>query len=243
MREATELSDGETRSTSDENNHRKSREHLKPQTFTMTEYDIGFIGTGPDPEQPDETGFAMAYRHANAYRAHDDCHLVTCADIIRENGEAFAEAFDIGTKRVHEDYQEMLTDNEPDVVCVCVPPAIHADIVLGCIDSGVVDAIHCEKPIADAWGDCQRMVEEADRAGVQLTFNHQRRFGEPFQKAKRLLDDGAIGDLERIEFTAANVFDYGSHSIDPRLGNSLLRSLTSQRAVGRNIEQRFPVQS
>lgn len=196
------------RSTNDENDHRN------PRIFNMTEYDIGFIGTGPDPEKPDETGFAMAYRHANAYRAHDDCRLVACADIVRENGEAFAEAFDIPSKRVYEDYREMLADNEPDVVSVCVPPAIHADIVLGCIDSDVVDAIHCEKPVADTWGDCQRMVAEADRAGVQLTINHQRRFGEPFQKAKRLLDVGAIGDLERVEFTAANVFDYGSHSID-----------------------------
>ncbi|WP_321112048.1 Gfo/Idh/MocA family protein [Halorussus salinisoli] len=180
----------------------------------MTSYNIGFVGTGSDPENPDETGFAMAYRHAKAYQEHPDCRLEACADIVPENAEAFSDTFEIADDEVYEDYEKMLTEAEPDIVSVCVPPAIHADIVLGCIRSGVPDAVHCEKPMADTWDDCRQMVEEAAETGIQLTFNHQRRFGEPFLKAKELLDDGAIGELQRVEFTAANVFDYGSHSFD-----------------------------
>jgi len=55
---------------------------------------------------------------------------------------------------------------------------------------------------------------EAWRHDAQLTFNHQRRFGKPFRKAKKLLDSGEIGDLERVSFAASNIYDYGSHSID-----------------------------
>ena len=36
----------------------------------------------------------------------------------------------------------------------------------------------------------------------------------PFRQAKVLLDDGDIGDLERVEFAAPNLYDYGSHSFD-----------------------------
>ena len=50
--------------------------------------------------------------------------------------------------------------------------------------------------------------------GVQLTFDHQRRFGEPFRKAKALLQQGAIGRLARMEATCANLFDWGTHWFD-----------------------------
>jgi predicted dehydrogenase len=104
---------------------------------------------------------------------------------------------------------------EPDIVSVCVPPAVHADIVVGCVRSGVVDAVHCEKPMADTYGGSRLMAQEADRHDVQLTFNHQRRFSDAVRTAKELLDDGEIGDLERVEFGApVGIFDYGSHSLD-----------------------------
>ena len=180
----------------------------------MTTNRIAFVGTGPDPENPDSSGFAMAYRHAIAYNSRDDCELVACVDIVREHGETFADRFAISGEHVYESYEIMLEEVEPDIVSVCVPPAIHADIVIDCIQSGIPDAIHCEKPMADTWGDCRQMVDAASEADVQLTFNHQRRFGGPFRKAKKMLEDGAIGELQRVEFTASTLFDYGSHSFD-----------------------------
>ena len=178
----------------------------------MPDYSIAFVGTGKPPGSDDATGFAMAYKHAESYSRLDDCELVACADIVRENAAAFADEYDID--EVYEDYEEMLAAVEPDVVSVTVPPSVHADISVGCIESGVVEAVHCEKPMADGWADCRRMVAAAEDRDVQLTFNHQRRFGTPFSKAKELLDDGEIGQLERVEFSSPNLFDYGTHSFD-----------------------------
>ena len=50
----------------------------------------------------------MAYRHATGYQRLDSCEIVACADIVRENAEAFAAEQDIAPEQVHEDYQEML---------------------------------------------------------------------------------------------------------------------------------------
>ncbi|WP_435064319.1 Gfo/Idh/MocA family protein [Halobaculum sp. EA56] len=172
------------------------------------------VGTGADPEDRDRTGYAMAYRHAPGYRRLDGVELVACADIVPENAAAFADNFDIPDRHVYEDYETMLTDADPDVVSVCVPPAVHADIVIGCAESGVPEAIHCEKPMATTWGDCRRMVEACEDADVQLSINHQRRFGKPFTRAKRLLEDGTVGDLERVEFGQDNLFDAGVHQFD-----------------------------
>jgi predicted dehydrogenase len=177
-------------------------------------YDAAVIGTGADPDNPNYDGFAMAYYHGEAYQDIEDTRLVACADIVRENAEAFADNFDLGAENVFEDYEELLAAVEPDVVSVCVPPAVHADIVVGCARSGVVDAIHCEKPMATTWGDSRRMVEVCDEEDVQLTFNHQRRFANEWVRARELLDDGEIGDLERVETAAPNIYDWGTHCLD-----------------------------
>lgn len=180
----------------------------------MSEYRIGLIGTGAPPDASGATGFAMAYRHAFAYEARDNCEVTACADIDLENAHLFADQFELSSENVFEDYERMLAEAAVDVVSVCVNTTLHADIVIGCIQSGEIDAVHCEKPMASTWEGCREMVEAAAEADVQLTFNHQRRFGGPFRKAKSLLDAGEIGELERVEFTAANIFDYGAHSFD-----------------------------
>jgi len=175
---------------------------------------IAFVGTGADPDNRNKDGYAQAYRHAAGYQHLDGCELVGCADIVRENAEAFAERQDINLRNVFEDYETMLHEVEPDVVSVCVPPAVHAKIVIGSAETGVPDAIHCEKPMATSWGDCKRMVEACDDADIQLTINHQRRVGPIYRKAKSLLDEGEIGELRRIEWSEVNLFDAGTHLFD-----------------------------
>lgn len=175
-------------------------------------YDVAVIGTGENPDDPGRDGFAMAYRHAPGYQRLDTCDLVACADIVRENAEAFAIEFDLDG--IYEDYMEMLQEEKPDIVSVCVPPSVHSEIVNGCAESNVVEAIHCEKPMAETWDDCTNMVRTCERHDVQLTINHQLRFGGPFRAAKERLDNGEIGELKRIEFSAQNLFDAGTHQFD-----------------------------
>jgi predicted dehydrogenase len=177
-------------------------------------YDVAIIGTGPDPDDPDSDGYAMGYRHASAYDRLDDCRLVACVDVVRPNAEAFAEAWELGDDAVYEDTGRMLEAVRPDIVSVTVPPAAHADVVVECAESQVVEAVHCEKPMAKTWSDARRMARACAEAGVQLTFNHQRRFGGPFRQAKRLLEEGAVGSLERVEVGGPNLYDFGTHLFD-----------------------------
>jgi predicted dehydrogenase len=173
---------------------------------------IGVTGTGADPDDPGQDGYAMAYRHASGYERLDDCELLACADIVPENATAFAERFDV--PHVYEEFETMLTEHDLDVLSVCVPPGVHADVVCGAAETDVPAAIHCEKPIATTWGDCKQMATTCRRHDVALTINHQLRFGAPVRNAKTLLDAGRIGDPERIELAAAHLYDTGTHLFD-----------------------------
>ena len=177
-------------------------------------YSVGFIGTGPDPEEKiSGESFAQAYSHAPGYAALDECEIVACADLVPENAVAFADRFGIDDDRIYEDHAAMLTAVEPDVVSVCTPIPTHADLTLDCIRAGV-DAVHCEKPMAVAYGDARLVAQEAWRRGVQLSYHHQRRFGEPFRRARALIDDGEIGPLRRLECSGAPIYETGIHFVD-----------------------------
>jgi len=68
--------------------------------------------------------------------------------------------------------------------------------------------------MAPTWGESRRMHEACERAGVQTTYSHQRRFGSRFKKAKELANDGTIGELRRLEGYCPNLFDWGTHWFD-----------------------------
>ncbi|MFB6136074.1 MAG: Gfo/Idh/MocA family protein [Halobacteriaceae archaeon] len=170
---------------------------------------VAFVGTG----DPGADGFAMAYEHAAAYEKLDGCELVACADLVPENAEAFADEHGIDEGNVYEDHVEMAEELDLDVVSVCVPPAAHSPVVVDLARAGV-GAVHCEKPMAHSWGGARLMAQEADRHGVRLTFNHQRRFAPAWTAANERLEAGDVGEIQRIEVGAPNLYDWGTHCLD-----------------------------
>lgn len=179
----------------------------------MAELRVGLIGTGEKKKQSDRFGYAMAYQHADGYEKLDACEIVACADIVGQNARSFAETYDIDHDGVFLDYRQMLGEADLDVVSICTWMNLHEPMVLDAVDAGV-RAIHCEKPMADTWGGARRMAAAAREAGVQLTFNHQRRYGRAFTTAKEMLEEGQIGELQRQECGAGNLYDTGTHFID-----------------------------
>lgn len=178
---------------------------------SLMSYRVGIIGTG-DPTA--SSGYAMAYRHGEAYERLAPCELAACADIVEEHARTFADSFEIDPDRVYTDYDRMLEEVEPTLVSVCTPTPTHAEIVINCCRSPSVRAIHCEKPMGATWKECREMVEIAADHDVQLTFNHQRRFAAPIRNAKTLLEEGRIGDIRRVEVGGPDLYDYGTHVFD-----------------------------
>lgn len=175
-------------------------------------YTAAIIGTGADPESRSRNGYAMGYRHAPGYLRNDRCELIACADIVGERARTFADHFDID--QWFESHIDLVESVDPDIISICVPPAKHAELVIDCARRGDPLAIHCEKPMATTWGDCQAMVAACDQADVQLTIGHQRRLAAPVEAAKARIDRGEIGSVRRVEWSEANLFDAGSHLFD-----------------------------
>lgn len=196
--------------TPETNNETQSRPR-SAESPGSAPFRVGIIGCGRPRTSEGATGFGMAHRHAMGYAASPHAQLVALADISRENALAFQNEH--GGERIFEDHRQMLAEAQLDIVSVCVWPHLHAEMVLDSAEAGV-RAIHCEKPVAPTFGQARRMVETCERNGVQLTFNHQRRFASPFRTARKLLREGAIGELQRIEGNCPDLNDWGTHWFD-----------------------------
>ncbi|MBN2393629.1 MAG: alpha/beta fold hydrolase [Anaerolineae bacterium] len=177
----------------------------------MSKYKVGIVGCGRPWKSAGATGFGMAHLHAKGYEATPDAEIVAAADISQENLDAFCAEHTIPHGYLSAD--AMFANEELDIVSICLWPHLHAEMTVKAAEAGV-KAIHCEKPMALTFGEARRMVEVCDAHNVLLTFNHMRRFGAPFRKAKELLDSGAIGALERVEAFTSNLYDWGTHWFD-----------------------------
>lgn len=149
--------------------------------------------------------------HAAGYAQLSDVTLIAVADPNRAVAEELAA--DLGGARVYEDYQELLETERPDLLSICTPPASHLAIVTAAVAAGV-KAIHCEKPIAISYADALEMHALTKRAGVQLTFNLQRRFEPVHRFAVESIGSGLIGDVVSVEGYCPNLPDWGTHIFD-----------------------------
>ncbi len=166
----------------------------------MATYRAGIIGCG-----------GRGRAHAEGYALSSKVEIVACADPIESTCSSFAKTFSV--QRTYEDYRQMLENEELDMVSVCTWTGQHREMIEAAAHVGV-RAIHSEKPMAPTWGDAKALYQACVDRGVVLTFCHQRRFGAQFVRAKELLDEGAIGQLQRVEGACSNLFDWGTHWFD-----------------------------
>jgi len=143
----------------------------------MAKLRVAIIGCGRKGKDKRRTGCGISHHHAAAYKAAKDVRMVAFCDLVAARAKAFRAEHGSGPERIYTDYREMLRQEKPDIVSVCTWPAVHAPITIACARAGV-RAVHCEKPMALTWGEARRMAQACADRGVQLTLNHQRRFGE-----------------------------------------------------------------
>jgi len=125
----------------------------------------------------------------------DNAKMEAVVDIQESAAKAAAE--ELGISKWHTDYRAFLDDPAVDAVIVVSPTDLHCGIVLDCAKHG--KHILCEKPMAMDADECRLMIQVCQENNVKLQLGFMRRHDESFLEAKRLLDEGAIGDLVLIK--------------------------------------------
>jgi UDP-N-acetyl-2-amino-2-deoxyglucuronate dehydrogenase len=140
---------------------------------------FGIVGTG-----------VIAAMHADAIAALPGARLVAVTDVAAGAAAAFAAARGCAAEP---DLDALLARSDVEVVCVCIPSGLHAEIGTRAARAG--KHLVVEKPIDVTLAAADRLIEAAHSAGVALTVISQHRFDSGLIELKRLISDGVLGRL------------------------------------------------
>jgi scyllo-inositol 2-dehydrogenase (NADP+) len=98
--------------------------------------------------------------------------------------------------RVVDTVEEGLAER-PDLVVVAVPNAGHVEVATAVIHAGVPLVV--DKPLASTVAEAEGIVARARAAGLPLTVFQNRRWDSDQLTLRRLLDEGALGEVARYE--------------------------------------------
>lgn len=179
-------------------------------------YRAAIVGAGAPIARANSNleGYSIGYNHARGYLAHPDVEVVAIADIRHENAQALSDF--VGGAQAFTSLTALLSATPVDILSVCTWPTLHCEMVLEAIAAGV-KIILCEKPMAVSLEEIDAMVSAASEAGARLFVNHQRRYEQPYRGARRLIEDGVLGEVLRIEGYVGDGWDlmsWGSHWVD-----------------------------
>jgi len=147
--------------------------------------------------------------------------------------------------------EALLADERIDVVVVATPNDAHKEIVIDALSKG--KNVVCEKPVTMKSTDLDDMIAASEKYGRLFTVHQNRRWDEDYLTAKKIIEDGTLGRVFRIESKihgshgipegwrsekkhgGGMLLDWGVHSLDQMLTMMEGRELLSVYATLTNI--------
>lgn len=157
---------------------------------------VAIVGTG-----------GISPMHIEGYLSFsEDVKIVSLCDIYPEKAENIAEKFNLDVT-IYDDHEKMLANEEIDLVSICTPPFVHAEIAINAMRAGAHALV--EKPMAASLKECQDMNRVSEETGKVLSIISQNRFTNAMWKLKEMLDQKVIG---KVLHTQVDSFWWRGHS-------------------------------
>ncbi len=132
--------------------------------------------------------------HVPAVRSDPRCRVEAICASTRERAARVAERLCI--PNAYGDWRELVEDPRIDAVTIAAPPSVQPAMAVAALERG--KAVFCEKPMAASLEAAQRAAGAAERAGVANMVDFEFPELAPWQRAKSMLEEGAIGGLRHV---------------------------------------------
>lgn len=158
----------------------------------MNTIGVGLIGTG-----------YMGKCHALAWNGVKPVfgdgpkpRLVHLAEVSAELAHRRAEEFGFETSTA--DWRALVADPAVEVVSIATPNAFHAEMAIAALEAG--KHVWCEKPMAVALADAERMAAAARHSGRATALGYNYIQNPVIRHIGKLLEAGAIGEVNHVRF-------------------------------------------
>lgn len=151
---------------------------------------VGLIGTGYMGK-----AHALAWNGvAPVFETGARPRLVHLADVSEERAREKAAAF--GFEKATGDWRALIADPEVEVVSITTPNELHAEMAIAALAAG--KHVWCEKPMAVALADAERMAAAAREAGRVTALGYNYIHNPAIRHVGTLLDEGMIGEVSHV---------------------------------------------
>jgi predicted dehydrogenase len=154
----------------------------------MSQLKVGIIGAG----------LIARGRHIPCFQRNKKVALVAISDVSQDTVEQVGHEF--GIPATYTDYHEMFAQEHLDAVVVCTPNKFHAPVTIDALQHGL--HVLCEKPMALNAEESRMMVQAAHEAGKILSIGFHYRHKASARAAKRVIEDGELGDIYMVRINA-----------------------------------------
>ncbi|MFH4968329.1 Gfo/Idh/MocA family oxidoreductase [Gaetbulibacter sp. M240] len=145
---------------------------------------IGIIGTG-----------ARGSGHMRLIKKMDNLKVVAFCDIMPFR---LKDAMKLAPDALaYKDYKQLLDDKNVDAVIIATPYSMHGKMALDSLDAG--KHVFCEKTMVRGYEETQMVLEKVKQGNLIFMTGHQHRSSPLYQKVKKIIDSGYIGDLVSID--------------------------------------------
>ncbi len=154
---------------------------IAPPSSALSELRVAVIGAGAISRD----------QHLPAWFGHPHCKLVGLAD-VSEAALAFAgDKFEIARRAT--DYRVLLDDPEIDVVDICAPSALHAEICVAALQAG--KHVLCEKPMATSRSGAGVILQAIAASGKKLMIGQHMRYEPSVLALRDFLSKTDVGHI------------------------------------------------
>jgi len=160
-------------------------------THNITTVGVGLISVG-----------WMGRLHSRAYKAIPALYpelgivprLVSAADTAKAGREYASDV--LGYEKTVRDYRDVLADPDVDVVSICAPNFLHAEIGIAAAKAG--KPFWIEKPVGRGAAETEAVETAAVDAGVVTCIGFNYRHVPAVERARQLVLDGSLGTITNV---------------------------------------------
>ena len=140
----------------------------------------------------------ITWRHTEALQKMPEVNLYALCDTAKDDrAEKLKVKYGTPETKIVTDYKDLLGDPQIDAVIITTPDGVHCEQACAFLRDG--KPVLLEKPMALKEEECQEMLRCSKETGTMLTVGQVARYSANFTLAKRLIDEGHIGELTFVE--------------------------------------------
>ncbi len=174
---------------------------------------VGVIGAGD-----------ISHYHLGGLRAAGGADVRVVCGRSADRAAPVAERY--GIPRVETDYRAVLERDDIDAVLILTPDDSHEEIGVAAAEAG--KAMMVQKPVARSVDSCERLIEAAVRAGVNLQVSYMHRHFEEVVYVRDLIGSGRFGPVHTVRMRNATPGPIWAWYYDPAaVGGGVVFSLAS----------------